>query len=287
MLKEPIPIQDYLPSGPLKEVGERYVHGLPNVETDPLTPQSLMQQSDYSWTDYAVAYLLLYPWAVILLGLLGGLGVWLYFRRCKRREEAMRPVCRECGTAMYPCGLYCPKCNALNPEPLGVNWVGFSKPKVKIPEDEREKHKQILRSFRRCHHCGRPLDEDKIDQHCPDCGRPVLTGAATVKEFDELVSRRRGWTYAVVTVLGLIPILGPLLASFLYRRTIVAPYGQYMHVFKESFVMVVLLVLRHVFRLIPFIGMIGMPLLCVAEYHMYRKMFLWKADKVLGINAEE
>ena len=31
--------------------------------------------------------------------------------------------------------------------------------------------------------------------------------------------------------------------------------------------------------LLPFIGIIGMPVLCVTEYHLYRRMFLWKAEK--------
>ena len=30
---------------------------------------------------------------------------------------------------------------------------------------------------------------------------------------------------------------------------------------------------------LPFIGIIGMPVLCVTEYHLYRRMFLWKAEK--------
>lgn len=80
-------------------------------------------------------------------------------------------------------------------------------------------------------------------------------------------------------VLGIIPILGPLLASSLYKRTLVNPYSLYMTVFRESFLMVVLYLCRHLFRLLPFIGTIGMPILCVTEYHLYRRMFLWKTEK--------
>ena len=79
-----------------------------------------------------------------------------------------------------------------------------------------------------------------------------------------------------VVVLGIIPILGPLLASSLYKRTLVNPYSLYMTVFRESFLMVVLYLCRHLFRLLPFIGTIGMPILCVTEYLLYRRMFRWK-----------
>lgn len=88
-----------------------------------------------------------------------------------------------------------------------------------------------------------------------------------------------GWTFAAVVVLGVVPILGPLLASSLYRRTLINPYSLYMTVYRESFLMVVLFLCRHLFRLLPFIGIIGMPVLCVTEYHLYRRMFLWKAEK--------
>ena len=82
-----------------------------------------------------------------------------------------------------------------------------------------------------------------------------------------------------MVVLGVVPILGPLLASSLYRRTLINPYSLYMTVYRESFLMVVLFLCRHLFRLLPFIGIIGMPVLCVTEYHLYRRMFLWKAEK--------
>ena len=53
-----------------------------------------------------------------------------------------------------------------------------------------------------------------------------------------------------------------------------------MTVFRESFLMVFLFLCRHLFRLLPFIGIIGMPILCLTEYHVYRRMFLWKTGKV-------
>lgn len=43
--------------------------------------------------------------------------------------------------------------------------------------------------------------------------------------------------------------------------------------------MVFLFLCRHLFRLLPFIGIIGMPILCLTEYHVYRRMFLWKTEK--------
>ncbi len=279
-MKEPIPIHQYLPNGPLKDMGEKYVNGLPDVGQEPLTPESLMTPSDYTWSDYAVSYLLLYPAAVIALALVGALGLWLYFRICQRHENELTQVCRHCGASMSPCALFCPKCHTLNPEPHCVNWVGYAKRSI-VPEEKRDAQRQVLRRFRRCHHCAHPLEHGRLNQICPECGRPVLMSVASVKEFDYHVRHYRAWVYVTVAIIGIIPIIGPLLASFLYRRTIVSPYGLYMHVYKDSFVMVVLFLLRQLFRLVPFIGIIGMPILCIAEFNMYRRMFLWKAYRIL------
>lgn len=67
------------PRGPLRDMGEKYVSGLPDVAQNPIGPESLMHQSDHSWTEYLVAYSLLYPWVVIALGLLGGLALGAYY----------------------------------------------------------------------------------------------------------------------------------------------------------------------------------------------------------------
>ena len=267
-MKEPIPIQQWLPAGPLRDMGEKYVSQLPDVAQNPIGPESLMHQSDHSWSEYLVAYSLLYPGVVVILALLGGLGLGAFFIFCSK-----------CGSMMYPCGLHCPECGTPNPSPRALNWIGYSRLRTVVPPSGWKRHEEVLRSYRRCFYCGQPLREPSLDQRCPACGKAVLQGEQSVDRYDAYIGRRRGWTFAAVVVLGVVPILGPLLASSLYRRTLINPYSLYMTVYRESFLMVVLFLCRHLFRLLPFIGIIGMPVLCVTEYHLYRRMFLWKAEK--------
>lgn len=54
-MKEPIPIQQWLPAGPLRDMGEKYVSQLPDVAQNPIGPESLMHQSNHSWSEYLVA----------------------------------------------------------------------------------------------------------------------------------------------------------------------------------------------------------------------------------------
>jgi len=260
-------------------MGEKYVSQLPDVAQNPIGPESLMHQSDHSWSEYLVAYSLLYPGVVIILALLGGLGLGAFFIFCRRREYSHRIFCSKCGSMMYPCGLHCPECGTSNPSPRALNWIGYSRLRTVVPPSGWKRHEEVLRSYRRCFYCGQPLREPSLDQRCPACGKAVLQGEQSVGRYDAYIGRRRGWTFAAVVVLGVVPILGPLLASSLYRRTLINPYSLYMTVYRESFLMVVLFLCRHLFRLLPFIGIIGMPVLCVTEYHLYRRMFLWKAEK--------
>lgn len=76
-MKEPIPIQQWLPAGPLRDMGEKYVSQLPDVAQNPIGPESLMHQSDHSWSEYLVAYSLLYPGVVIIWPCWGGWGLGL------------------------------------------------------------------------------------------------------------------------------------------------------------------------------------------------------------------
>lgn len=279
-MRESVPIQQWLPSGSIRNMGEHYVDHLPDVANNPIGPDSLMHQSEYTWTDYLVAYSLLYPWVVIVLCLLGGVALgscYLFFRR---REYKHRISCAECGTLMFPCGLYCPKCGAVHHNPCALNWIGYSKLHTVVLPENREEHQEVLRSFRRCFYCGQPLREPTLLQCCPACGKTVLQGEHSVERYDEYIGQRRGWTFAVVILLGVVPIFGPLLASSLYKRTLINPYALYMTVYRESVLMAVLFLCRHLFRLIPFIGIIGMPILCLTEYHLYRRMFLWKTESL-------
>lgn len=287
MADKKLPLDDLLPPGSVGDFGREYFANLPDVKQDPLTPDSFLRESDHSWSEYAMAYLLWYPGIVILLALAGGMGVWMFFRFSRTREYAHRLPCGHCGTMMYPCALNCPYCGTPNPHPAKLNIIGYSKIGTSIPSDGRERHANVLRSFRRCANCGEILTKPTLNQICLSCGTPVLSCNSLVQGYDQFVSQRRYWTYPIVFLVSFVPILGPLLVSSLYKRTIVNPYSLYMTLLKDSSLMMLLFVCRHLFRLLPIVGNFLMPFLCVTEYTIYRKAFLLKAEKRGGRMTDE
>ncbi len=280
MAVQKIPLEDLLPPGPIGDFGRDYFARLPDVEQDPLTAQSFMQESRHTWSEYAVSYLLLYPGIVFILAFIGGVGVWFFFHFSRRREYKHRLSCGHCGTKMYPCALNCPYCGTPNPHPAKLNMIGYSRIGSSVTEPRRDRHANVLRSFRRCACCGEILTAPTLDQLCLSCGTPVLSSGAIVRDFDQFVKRRRYWTYPIVFIISFVPILGPLLVSSLYKRSIVNPYAQYMTLLKDSTLIMVLFICRHLFRLLPIVGNFLMPILCVVEYSIYRKVFLRKAKKL-------
>ena len=117
VMKEPIPIQQWLPAGPLRDMGEKirkpasgrgaksHRSGIPHAPVGPFLvgiPGSLFPPV---------------PGGSRHPGPAGGLGLGAFFIFCRRREYSHRIFCSKCGSMMYPCGLHCPECGTPNPSP--------------------------------------------------------------------------------------------------------------------------------------------------------------------------
>lgn len=264
-------LEGLLPEGFLRNYGADYLNKLPNVQEAPLTPYSFLKPTNVSWVDYGVAYLLLYPYAILLLLALG-LGVYLGVMRWKKSKELKRRLpCPVCHHPVYRCALFCPVCSAANSHPVTLDWMGVGKRKKPAVMN---KQPELLRSFRRCPRCATPLPKASSRQNCPACKTPVFKSRKQQKSFDRFIQKRFWPVLLALIVIGFIPILGSLLAVSLYRRRLIEPYNVYISVYKEGFFVMLLPVLRLLFRLIPFVGIVGVPLLAITENYVYRRFFL-------------
>lgn len=273
--KNTIPVEDYLPDGPIRDLGQSYLDGLPDVEEKPLTWEDFFDENSSSLVDYAVSYLLLYPYMVFLAALV----LSAVFYGCKaigtRRERGKREACSCCGHSLYLSALRCPNCLSFHDGAKEVGWMGFSSTRRRaLPA-----HDSRLRRFRRCHACAEYLKASRMEQVCPACGTKVFENVEQLLRYDRYVQRRRWPVYGVVLLISWVPIVGALVSSSFYRRVLIVPYASYMGRGKESLLVVVLRIFRFLFRYLPFIGSIGMPILAVVENNVFRKFFMGKAEE--------
>lgn len=264
-------LEEFLPEGFLRQYGSDYLNRLPNVQEQPLTPFSFLQKSDNTWSEYAVAYLLLYPYVVLLLLLLGVGAYFLTLKIRKKREITRRHSCPVCRNPVFSCALFCQVCGTPNAHPTTLDLLGFSRrSRPAVPAT----HPDLLRSFRRCPRCATYLPKADSHQHCPACRTPVFRGIRQRKHFDRFVQKRFWLVFLILTLIGFVPVIGSLLAVSLYRRRLIDPYGLYLSMLREGFSMMILTFMRYLFRFVPFIGIVGVPLLAVTENYIYRRAFL-------------
>ena len=264
-------LEEFLPEGVLRQYGSDYLNKLPNVQEHPLTPESFFQKSDNTWSEYAVAYLLVYPYVVLIFLALGIGGYYLMLNIKRRQERKRMHLCPKCANPVFACALFCPVCGTANAAPMTLDLLGFGR--HSRPAQLRT-HPDLLRSYRRCHRCATSLPKAEIRQECPACHASAFSGIRPMGRFDHFVQGRFWRVFAILTVVGFVPVIGSLLAVSLYRRRLIDPYGLYLSKAKEGVSMGILALMRFLFRFLPFIGIIGVPLLAVTENYIYRRAFL-------------
>lgn len=116
-------------------------------------------------------------------------------------------------------------------------------------------------------------------QACTACGTEIYSSPEETVTYDKYVQKRKWQVYLIVFWVSWLPIIGALISCSVYRRVLVAPYAAYITFGKNSLLFLSLAVLRFLFRFLPFIGIVGMPVLAIIENRLYQKIFRMKAGK--------
>lgn len=270
--KKQLPVEDYLPDGFIKDIGGSYLEGLPDVENNPLSLESFFHSDESSWVDYIVAYFLLYPYFVLIVAVFGAVAFFLW-KKIKTRQEILKmEPCKICGHFIFLCAPCCQYCKSPHAGMGDVGVSGFSKRRV--PPDYLDLK---LKRYKRCRFCGCYMLKSKLRQKCEACGTECFSQIDDILIYDRYLQKNRGFIYILVTVLSFVPIVGPLLACHVYRRCLIAPYIAYMSFKQGNLLIGSLTFARFLFRYIPLIGILGIPVLSVVENKVFRNFFIKNA----------
>lgn len=252
-------------------------------EDDDSGLQGILSWLEDFWSAFGVVVAFLLPVLMLLLALLAIGSLWLLRRHLENKEVQRQVECSSCGASMYRAALYCPSCDSANTDARGISWLGVAGAAAAEPD-----HPMRLRSFRRCPSCAERLESRTASQVCNACGKTTFASGTEAEEYDRWVRSRLPKTLVLVTLFGLVPIVGMIPAVIYGRMTVVAPYRRYIPRMKSMVIRVglrVLLVFAILFQFIPLLGTVLVALSTLASHTAYRSLFVKSADRALAAHA--
>ena len=176
--------------------------------------------------------------ALALAALLLGLAA-LVNRRLELRAESRRRPCASCGEATWPSASACPACGQpcrSAEAPSSRLWPDrWLSPRAWTGDcDGRDRALELLAQGR-CPACAEPRDANELRAGSPHgCGWPdesTVTGELGrdwPAELDRHLGARAGRLAAACFVLGLLPVIGAVVALVVGRLRVVLPYRRFL-----------------------------------------------------------
>ena len=272
------------------------------------------------WWEYLLAFSCNYPWiaAVLICFVLGG--VWVCRQFFVWIEPKRKKECPYCEAMMYRCALRCPSCGNSNPHPKSLNCFGYTTLLPFLHANNRKNHVNSMRSHARCVNCGEILKNARQELLCPSCNVLIWENDASVLEYDQYISKRLRWVWPCVLVISFVPMIGTLVASVVYKWSLVKPYAKYIPRGWHYFIFGVLRTCRYVLWISPvlvnglmwgvgslalpdivnvvvsfavsmvvaLLSSFAMPILCLIEWYAYHRTFLLQKlqDKYVPIEQK-
>lgn len=242
-------------------------------EDDDLGLQKLISYFEDLWGGLGPIIILVYP---LMIGctVLAFFGVLVLLeKRAVRKEEQSKVACGACGTLRYKSAVSCPRCPEPNPNVHEVSFWGTTGRDI---VQDVAAHAAVLASKKRCPRCATRLEKRAVDQSCLSCGEVVFGDA----EFRDVYLSRVAWRLPTVllfsALLGLIPVLGMIMGIIYYRIMLTAPFKRYLTWSQGWFTRIFLKLLFFVLillQLVPFTGVVILPLMALLSYGSYRRQF--------------
>ncbi len=262
-------------------VREFFVSLFSDLDVDDDTgAQKLLSWAEDVWSLFGLWFLILFPFLMLaLIGLVMGM-IFLLRWWFWRKEEASRVPCESCGQLMYRCAIRCGHCGTQNPRLCDVGLFGQSD--RDDPADPIRLPFKLAES-RRCPVCATRLDARHPRQHCDRCGHDPFADAGFVRAYANRIAGRVPTVLILSGVLGAIYIVGVIPAVIYYRLTLVAPFSRYIPrgrslVMRWGLRLAFFLLLAS--QLVPFLGMITIPVMALMSHLAYRRLFLSLTDDV-------
>jgi hypothetical protein len=203
-------------------------------------------------------------------------------KRLEHREKMSRVPCDQCGTSIYPSAVACFNCQAATKSQKQIGFLGTALDDLVT---NVRVHSYKLVEKKRCPICAERLQQATPVQECQSCGHRLMSNQRYLDGYFDYVEKKVPKVGAIVFGIGMVPLLGSVVAFVYYRVEIVAPFRRYIPRGKRLLMKWSMRLFRYiviVFQIIPFVGGVLILILAVTEYfsyrHIYRSLFVAGPD---------
>ena len=251
---------------------------------DALHLQRMISWAEDAWVIVGVVLLILSPiLMLILIGVVIAI-LGLIKKQLADREEGKRVACGTCQTLIYPSATKCFHCQTPLPAPRAIGIFG----QTKANEDpDPVNHPLRLLEKKRCPSCATHLRGSSPHQICKVCGTNLTTA---FEHYPGFVTTRLPTVLAISALMSFIPLVGLVFGTVYYRLLVVNPFNVYLAIgdrFLLKWSIRLLFVILFFFQLVPFVGIVVVPLMALVSFGAYRSAFLQRLHGSSSANVQQ
>jgi hypothetical protein len=259
-----------------------FFRGLADLDPDDdLKVQSLLHWAEDGWVVFGLSLAAFAPVLALVLFAMTVTGLALVQKTVGWLDNRGDLPCPTCGHDNHPSAPHCSSCGATL-APMRVGLLGQA---LRRRVTGREAHSLDLVAARRCPHCAERLGYRALKQPCGACGTVTFASREDLDRYVGHLDRQLPMTAGVCLLFGLVPLIGIVPGVLYYRLTLVSGLSRWTPATRSvparwagRVVTVLLLMLQPV----PLLGAITLPLICVANYLLYRKALTGTEDAVFA-----
>jgi hypothetical protein len=250
-------------------------------DEDDLGLQGALRWVESAFVVGGIAALAVFPALAIVLMATTAASLLGVERWTSHRETSLLTPCGSCGLEVHPSAPTCSGCQVAR-EPVGISALGQPLDRPAGP-----RHAERLLAGKRCPHCAVKLESNRLSQTCAACGHAAFASQEDVDRYITAAQWQLPKTLLVCALFGAVPLIGLIPGIIYYRLSVLSGLRRYLPMgsgiatrWLSRFLTIGLLA----FQWVPILGAAMLPILCLANFALYRRALLGAANDLPALS---